>query len=193
MAYNIGLRYRTNGKPLLRIVRGVTPEQSKGRHESAPVAADETIYSGHVMYKVWNGTTGKFEWTKGGPATWGTGAVAGDAPLLYWAYVDAVKEDVVAANSLVGLPCSGDYVLSTPYFTGTAANFIDGAYITYDGNTGSVKLITGFETANEPIIGQVVRIHGAADVSAFDISGGLADQDVVTFQTLFLPNLADAT
>lgn len=190
---NIGLTYRTNGKPLLRIVRGITPEQSKGMHESAPVKAAETIYSGNVMYKLWSGTTSRYEWVKGGPATWGAGTTAGDSPTLYWAYADASKEDVVAADSLVGLPCTGDYVLSTPYFTGTAADFTDGRYVTYDGSTGSIKLITGFETANQPIIGQVVRINGAVDVSAFDISGGLSDQDVVTFRTMFDPNLADAT
>lgn len=198
---NIGYVTRTNGKVPIRVLRGYNPESSMGTHRSAPVKSGQTIYSGQLISLEWVSANSRYEWIVGGPESASTAAwnASTAAPLLYFALTDSSKEDVVASSSLIGLPCSGDYVIQTPYFFGTGSTFNEGLYVTYAHTTddaaapGTIKLVTAFETAHQPIVGQVTLIHGAEDVVSTDISAGLSAQEVVTIRTMFLPNLADAT
>jgi hypothetical protein len=120
-------------KPQLEILSGVAPTVTSTGNplRQLPVASGVTILSGEVMSPSWNAGLQRYEWVLGG--------TAGEP--AYLAVTDSTAQDVIEADKLSGAPLSGNFEVQTPYYKAAdAANFIEKAPITIDGNTGDIKL-----------------------------------------------------
>ena len=87
-------------------LRDFDPNEPRTRTASYPVPSDVTIKSGQVIYVLWDAGAARYEWQ--------FGCVAGAFPHV--ALQDLADEDVIEADSLVGLSCSGQFELATGYF-----------------------------------------------------------------------------
>jgi hypothetical protein len=139
-------------KPRLVVLRGFDPNEPRTRTYAAPVSAGVTVFSGQVISLSWVGGNSDYEWILGG--------AAGTTPHL--ALQDSEDPDVVDANSLVGLSCSGQFELRTGYYSAGTYN-ID-TPLTYDTAVpGNVIATTVASTL--PIIGLVTRIRGPINLN----------------------------
>jgi hypothetical protein len=184
----------TRSKPKVRVVRGFDPNEPTTGQRALPVKAGVTIKSGQVISSKFNGTTARLEWVLGLDAA---------ATQGYIALVDSTDFDSVAADLLVGLPCSGKFTIETAYYK-SGDTYSDGAYLTADGTTGDLK-VTALESG-EPIFGMVRLPDDAATNSGLRVVNGTVGSNfvdtyssvtspaiVLRFDTTHLPNTADAT
>ena len=180
--------------PLLRVYRGFNPLDPRSGSSTYPVLAADVsrIKSGMVIFPKWNSALARTEWV-----LFPTGVTS---PEPHIALTDANRSDVVAADSLVGLPCSGEFEMHTPYFIKTTtADYVQGAVLTWaaadDTDALVGKLVTTSGTGN-PVVGQITQ-HLPFDVSAEDTSFTAAtanDKLVIKFRTCFVPiAVADPT
>lgn len=179
---NYGTVQRT--KPRVAVLRGFDPNEPTTRQRSLPVKDGVTIKSGQVISPAFNATTSRLEWVLGKDAS---------ASQVFIALPDSTDTDVQSADLLVGLPCSGQFVIETAYFK-SGDTYSDGAYLTADGVTGDLK-ITARESG-EPIYG-IVRVSedstsnsGLRTTTASD-SSAVAPVRVLRFETIHLPNTLD--
>lgn len=173
-------------KPRVNVLRGLDLQNPVVRTAAARVADGVTLLSGQVCSKQWNNTDSVYEWVKGG--------LAGAVPHI--AYQDSADVDVVEAAALTGLDCSGQFRIQTAYFK-AEETYNDGVYLTYDGTTGDVKPTT--LESGEPILGRCsAGLRGPkdlgpnADTGAPGVDSSATDLEVVIFDTMYLPNSADA-
>ena len=148
-------------KPRVRVLRGFNPQEPFTLSQGAPVAADVTIKSGQVISLDWNAAASQYEWVLGVPS-----ANVGATP--YIALNDSADYDVVEADKLPGLSCAGQFEIATPFYKAAdAAGFVNDAPVTYDGETGDIKLwLEADGTAGAPIIGFVTRNNGPVTLSS---------------------------
>jgi hypothetical protein len=180
---NIGTVQRA--KPELAVLRGFDPNEPVTGQRSLPVKAGVTIKSGQIISAKFDGTTARTEWVLGKDA---------GAALCYVALKDSTAFDVVASDLLVGLPCSGKFVLETAFYK-AGDTYTNDVYLTADGVTGDFKATT--LESGEPIYG-VVRVpteattnSGVVTVTKND-SSAVAPVTVLRLETMYLPNSADA-
>ncbi|MEI6278728.1 MAG: hypothetical protein WCQ16_05005 [Verrucomicrobiae bacterium] len=109
----------------------------------------------------WNSALSQYEWVLGVPA-----ANVGATP--YIALNDSADYDVVEADKLPGLSCAGQFEIATPFYKAAdSAGFVNDAPVTYDGETGDIKLwLEADGTAGAPIIGFVTRNNGPVTLSS---------------------------
>lgn len=176
-------------KPRVRVLRGFNPQEPFTLSQGAPVASGVSIKSGQVISLDWNSSANQYEWVLGV-------ATLGATP--YIALNDSIDYDVVEAGKLPGLSCAGQFEIATPYFKAAdAAGFVNDAPVTYDGETGDIKLwVAPVEgVAGAPIIGFVTRHNGPVTLSSVGSgspatggnngvdSSALSPIQVVTFTT----------
>jgi len=178
-------------KPRVRVLRGFNPQEPFTLSQGAPVASGVTILSGQVISLAWNAAASQYEWVLGVPA-----AAVGATP--YISLNDSIDYDVVEAGKLPGLSSAGQFEIQTPHFKSADANgFVVDAPVTYDGETGNIKLwVAPVEgVAGAPIIGFVTRHNGPVTLSSVGSgspatggnngvdSSALSPIQVVTFTT----------
>lgn len=173
-----GTQKRAN--PRLAVLRGWdinNPTNIAPRAESS--ANQGSILSGELISK--DTATGK--WVVGC-------ASVASAPTIAFAVQDDVDFDVIGSGVLTGISVLGKYELQTPFFK-SADTYTEGAPLTYDGTTGSIKVTT--LESGEPIIGFVTggKINVASTNSNVELTSG--NSFVVQFVTNYLSNTADAT
>jgi len=167
-------------KPRVQILRGWDLVSTSTLHQVHAVkAGQEDIKSGMIISRVWNGTLGRYEWTKGVTAN----GLA--TPVPYIAFQDATEADVVAAEGLTGISISGDYEIQTGYFK-TGETYNADVLLTFDGTTGGVKPAA----EGNYVIGRVTRNQGVkslnpAGVALFYENSETtpANSSVITFET----------
>lgn len=158
---NVGLN-TLQAYPALRIYRGYDPLNPRGLSAEYPVLAADvaTIKEGMIMFPKWNSATAQTEWV--------ISAAGIDQPDPHIALTDANRYDVVQSNRLVGLPCSGDFVLHTPHYDHGVADaiYVQNATLTYN-NAGS---LTPTDHATTSPVVAVMQCHLPFDVSSVDNS-----------------------
>lgn len=178
---------------MMRVYRGYDPLNPRFKSSVFPVKADlvSTIKEGMLIFPLWNASTGQVEWVLD---------PGDDVKHLepHFALKDADDHDVVAADGLVGLPCSADLELHTPYFVvATPGDIVMGAQVTAPrlkntdaAGDGTIHLV---EHTSDLVIG-VVTAHGRIDVSGEDNSfdKSVADsQYVIKIRTNWRPAAKD--
>lgn len=178
---------------MLRVYRGYDPLNPRFASSAYPVLAADVsrIKEGMVIFPKWNSSTARTEFVLDP-----TGITS---PEPHIALTHANRSDVVTADALIGLPCSGDFEMHSPYFVKTTlADYVQGAVLTWaggntDGTTG--RLVTTDGTS-DPVVGQITR-HLSFDASVEDTSFTAAsanDKLVIKFRTCFRPGaVADPT
>ena len=191
-----GLNY-LRAYPALRIYRGYDPLNPRGLSVEYPVKSDsgtnvDDIKEGMIIFPKWNSSTSRTEWV--------LSASGIDQPDPHIALTDADRYDVVQSDRLVGLPCSGDFILHTSHYDHAVNDsvYVQGATLKYN-NAGS---LTPTAATTDPVVAQVVH-HLPFDISAEDNSfkkdGTLAAsqytdakvKQVIKIRTCFRPPAAD--
>lgn len=184
-----GLNYQRT-KPSLRIYRGYDPLNPRGLSAEYPVSAAlvDTIKEGMIIYPKWISANSRTEWVLDGSAEVGRA-------IPHIALTDANRYDVVQSDRLVGLPCSGDFVLHTGYYDKSVADaqYTHGA--TLKASTDGKLYLTS--TTGELVVAYIVHENLPFDVSAEDntftkATEGLSNTKyVIKIQTCFKPVSAD--
>jgi hypothetical protein len=115
----------------MEVLRGFSDNEPTGLSASLPVKTGETILSGEVVTKYWNGTLEQYEWVRGG---------SGEG-IPHFAFDESANEDVIEAGKLLALSCAGSYEIQVAHFK-VADTYNDGVLLTPDGTTGDVKATT---------------------------------------------------
>jgi len=169
-------------KPWLQVERGFDPNQPSKNTRAYRVKTGVTILSGQVISTAYDAGDDVQEWELG----WAAGRIP------YIALQDSTQEDVVSANSLVGLSPIGEFVLRTGYYKVGDTYNVD-TPIAPDGVTGNV-FVTTLESGL-PIMGYVTKritdLAGYAGPGGYPTVSGVVDGNVIAFQTHYLPNTAD--
>ena len=171
--------------PKMRVLRGYDPTRPSTVQKSAPVAANTTIFSGQVISLSWNSGNQRFEWSLGGAGINATDPV-------YFANGETADPDVISADSLPALPCYGQFVIQTGYFSGAngdhatdataganVSDWIHGYPITYSTVYPGYIVPTTYGSG-APIIGMVDGINGPGAESAIFSLGQSASGPVIS-------------
>jgi hypothetical protein len=168
-------------KPRLRVYSGlVNPMDSSSRKRSAPVAANQSFWSGAIISLNNNG-----QWVLGGQAN----------KIPFVACSDSNAPDVVDSGKLEGIYCSDPIEIHTSYFK-TGDTYTEDTPLTWDGSTGNFKATT--LESGEPIIGFAQGAPFSVKSSVTSSVGGPGEVDTVDTQVLrirlaYLPNTVDNT
>lgn len=170
--------------PRVRVPRGLDLNEPSTGQRALPVKAGVTIKSGQVISAAFNNATSRLEWVLGKDAS---------ATQVFVAYGESTDSDVVSADLLVGLPCSGKFVIETAFYK-TGDSYVDGAYLTADGVTGNL-MVTALKSGLA-IFG-VARVADTATTNSALVDASSSDSSAVSpvsflrFETLHLPNGVD--
>lgn len=157
-------------KPKLNVLRGFKPNEPDSYAVGAPVASGVTVLSGQIVYLDWISADSQYVWK--------VGCAPGATPHI--ALQDSVDPDVVAAGSLVGLSCAGQFEVQTGYYTATGATYNIDTLLTYDTqNMGNVVPTTA--AAGTLVLGIVTRNHGPISLLGKDSSA--TNLNVISFRT----------
>lgn len=144
--FNTGL-YALRDNPMWRCYRGWDPLNPRLHSSVWPVrdGLSSVIKGGMIVFPVYNSSEARTEWDLQPPA---------HDVLPHIAAYDGDAEDVVAADGLVGLPCTGQFEVHTPFFlvdgTNSEEEYAQNVPLTYactdrtsTSTRGRVKLCTG--------------------------------------------------
>ena len=177
--------------PRVEVLRGFNPNEPFTLSAAYPVADGVTIQSGQVI-SLANNPDGD------GLTKWILGWVAGIPYIAYndWNESTGKDEDVLEAGKLPGLSCLGQYEIQTAFWKeADEASFVPGTPVSPDGVTGDIKV--GALESGVPIMGYVTRNRGALNLGPTGagnngVNSAAVNLDVVTFETAYAPNSADA-
>lgn len=181
--------------PILEILKGWNPNEPFTRTAAFPVKDGEVILSGMLLTPVWVNANNRMEWSIADKDTAGIGTAA-----IYLAQDDYFKEDIIEAGNLVGLSCSGQFEVESAFYK-TGVIYNEGVFLTV-GDDGKVAPITGTK-GTEVIVGQVTRAPGNSAAtgagtvntigSVIGRNSGVVNTNVITFNTMYLPAIVNAT
>lgn len=195
--------------PLVRVLRGYDPMEPHVLSQAYPVADGVTVLSGQVVSLV-------YDTAYEGDHKWVLGWTAGIPYIAINDWVPGVgtglgsDADVMEAGKLPALSSAGQFEIQTPFWadssnalqTGGGAEFVLDAPVGPAGTSGSIKVVA--LESGIPIMGYVTRNRGPLSLGN-KVEGGItypnsgvnssaiaANSTVVTFQTAYAPNSADA-
>lgn len=132
-------------KPRINVLRGFAGNTPQSITHTAQPKTGEDIKSGQLIVLDDNG-----QWVKCDSA-----AHANRVP--FFAFADQTDTDVVSSGLLMGLSCSGDFIIQTPFFDATDT-WVEGSPIGKGtgGLVGSCDLAANYNSATE-VIGFATR------------------------------------
>lgn len=187
--------------PRVEVLRGYNPNEPFTLSAAYPVADGVTILSGMVCSLQYNvDADGLTKWVKG----WAAGIPY--IAINDWNPDTQKDEDVFEAGKLPALSCAGQYEIQTPFWadssnaiqTGGGAEFVEDAPVGPASTSGALKVVA--LESGIPIMGYVTRQRGPKNLgptgagnNGVNSSAEVAKLLVVSFQTAYAPNTADAT